>query len=115
MKINPVLLLIAFGIAALAAFGIYNGYSGETEYRWIITIGSGLTLFITLGGTLAFSSPHGGTANIKIVSVIFFVAFLLEHLIFVFSGVNFTPYVIITGILLLLYILIAYAITRALK
>ncbi|GHV33387.1 hypothetical protein AGMMS4952_25200 [Spirochaetia bacterium] len=45
----------------------------------------------------------------------FFIALLVEHIIFSFAGVALTPYVIITGILLLLFVLISYAITRALK
>ena len=114
MKINYVLLIIALLISGLAAFGFYAANSGDT-FRTLITIGSGLTLFITLSGALAFSSPNGGTANIKIVSFIFFFVFIVEHLIFGFAGIRLTPYIIINGILILLYILIAYAITRALK
>ena len=114
MKVNVVMLGIALAIAALAAFGFFSGNSGEA-YRWVITIGSGITFFITLGGLLALSSPHGGTANIKAISVVFFIVFLIEHLVFTFAPLRIEPYIIITGIVLLIYILIAYAINRALK
>lgn len=114
MKINVVMLLIAIAISALSAFGFYSGNSNET-YRLLITLGSGISLFVTLSGVLAFSSPHGGSANIKIVSAIFFIIILVEQLIFSFVNISLAPYIIVTGILLLLYFLICYAITRALK
>jgi hypothetical protein len=114
MKINPVLLIVAFFISALAAFGFYSANGGEV-YRWLITIGAGLSLFVTLGGFLAFSADGGGgTVNIKVTSVLFFVVLLVEHIIFSFTGLTLAPYVIITGIFLLLFVLISYAITRAL-
>jgi hypothetical protein len=46
---------------------------------------------------------------------LFFIALLIEHLVFSFTAVKPAPYVIITGILLLVYVLICYVITRALK
>jgi hypothetical protein len=114
MKINPFLLVIALGIAALGAFGFYAGNSGET-YRLLFTIGSGLSLFVTLAGLLALSSPNGGTVNIKITSALFFTALLVEHLVFSFTGAALAPYVVVTGVLLLVFALIVYALTRALK
>jgi hypothetical protein len=114
MKINWFLTFIALAIAALAAFGFYSANVDET-YRALITIGAGLSLFITLGGILALSSPNGGSLNIKVTSVLFFIALLIEHLVFGFTAIKLAPYVIITGILLLVYVLICYAITRALK
>ena len=114
MKINFITLIISFAIAGLIAFGIYAGNNDET-YRILITMGAGISLFITLSGMLAVSSPNGSALNIKVVSVLFFIAFLLEHIIFSLAGVAMTPYIIITGILLLFYVLICYSILRALK
>ncbi|GHT79980.1 hypothetical protein FACS1894130_10290 [Spirochaetia bacterium] len=114
MKVNVVLLLIAFAIAALAAFGFYAG-NGDETYRWVITIGFGVGLFVTLGGIFALSSANGGTVNIKVTSVLFFIALLIENLVFSFTAVRLAPYIIITGILLLVYVLVVYGIYRALK
>ncbi|MDR2177776.1 MAG: hypothetical protein LBP20_07025 [Treponema sp.] len=115
MKVNPVLLVISFAIAALAAFGFYMGNAGET-YRALIAAGAGFSFFATLGGLLAFRTDGGGASvNIKVVSALFFIAFLIEHLVFSFTAVRLTPYVIITGLLLLVYALICYALARALK
>ena len=114
MKINPFLALIAFAIAALAAFGFYSANAGEPYRLWIMA-GAGISIFITLGSVLALSSPNGGSLNIKVTALLFFIALLVEHLIFSFTAIGLTPYIIITGILLLLFLMILYGITRALK
>ena len=77
MKINWFLFFIALAIAGLAAFGFYSANNNEV-YRWLITIGAGLSLFITMGGVLALSSPNGGSLNIKVTSILFFIALLIE-------------------------------------
>ena len=112
MRINYVMLLIALGIAALSASGFYSSNSGE-ELRILITVGSGVTFFITLAGVLAITS-QSGTSNIRVISIIFFIVFLIEHIIFsIFMRME--PYIVITGVLLLLYVLLGYAMNRALK
>lgn len=114
MKINWVLAGISLAIAGLIAFGFYSGNSNES-YRLLITVGSGFSFLITLCGLLALSSPHGGTVNIKVISVLFFIGLLVDHIIFSFTGIKPAPYIIITGMLILVYVLICYAVTRALK
>jgi hypothetical protein len=114
MKINWFLFCIALAATGLAAYGFFAANSGES-YCLLITAGSGVSFLVSLGGLLALSPPNGGTANIKITSALFFIALLVEHLLFSFMGVKPAPYVIITGILLLVYTLVCYAITRALK
>jgi hypothetical protein len=101
--------------AALGAFGFFITNANDT-YRFLITAGSGISLFITLGGLLALSSTYRGLiVNVRIVSGIFFIALLIEHIIFSFTGINFPAYIIITGILILLYILICYVIIKSTK
>jgi hypothetical protein len=53
--------------------------------------------------------------NIKVASALFFVLLLVEHLIFSFTAVKLTPYVVITGMLLLVYVVVCYGLTKALK
>jgi hypothetical protein len=107
------MLIIALGIAGLAAFGFFTANKGE-DTQIIITIGSGLMLFLTLAGIIAIGFGSGGTANIRVISILFFIASIVSNLIFNFF-MAMVPYVIINGILLLLYILISYSIVRALK
>lgn len=109
MKINWFLVLISFFISALAGYGFYAGTA-----NLFLTIGSGLFLFVTLSGMLAISFGRG-SANVKVLSSLFLIVSLIEHLIFAFAGFKTAPYIIITGILLLLYIIIFYGVTKALR
>ena len=114
MKINFVMLLITLAIATLIAFGFYSGNKLE-PYIWLITIASGIMAFVTLSGILAVNfDVRGSTGNIRAVSVLFFIISMVSNLIFSFISMNLAPYVIINGILLLLYILIGYGIVKAL-
>jgi hypothetical protein len=115
MKIDVVMLLIALAIAALIAFGFYSGNSGE-PYVWLITLASGGLSFVTLSGIIAvgFNVP-GGAGNVKIISVLFFIIFLVSNIIFSFVSFSLAPYIIINGISFLLYVLIGYGIIKALQ
>jgi len=115
MKINFVMLLIAFAIAVLIGFGFYSGNKDET-YVWLISMASGIFGFITLSGILAVTfEGRGSTGNVRVISILFFIASLISNFIFTFFSLTFTTYIIVNGILFLIYILIGYGIVRALK
>jgi hypothetical protein len=116
MKINPVMTIIALAIAALAAYGFYTRNNGE-QSRWLITIGSGVLLFITLGGCLALSGETRGLAgNIRAASLVFLIIGIISQIIYsLIPGPGTASYIIVNGIILLLFVLIAYSLSRALK
>jgi hypothetical protein len=116
MKINPIMLIIAIAIAALSGYGFFAANGGE-NYQLVLTIGASLVLFVTLGGTIAIKSAtgRGSVANIRVLSAVFLVLFVVEQVLFSFVPFHLPPYIIITGILLLIYILIAYAVGKALE
>jgi hypothetical protein len=115
MKIDPVMLIVSLSISALIAFGFYTANQGEI-YLWLITIGSAFLCFITLSGILAVSfDVKGGSGNYKIVSALFFIITLISNIIFNFLNFTLAPYIIINGILFLLFITIEYAIIKALR
>jgi hypothetical protein len=112
MKINAVFLIIALAISSLVAYGFYAANGGEA-YRLVITLGGGLSLCIPLTGLLAVKAGgRGGAVQVKVVSAIFFIVLLIEQIIFSFAVVKLAPYIIITGVLLLVYVLICYAVAR---
>lgn len=106
MKINYFLLFIAFAISALIGYGFWAG----TENLYLV-IGSTFLSFVTLSGILAVSFGRG-SGNLKALSVCFFTFSLIEHLIFAFVGFSQAPYIIITGILVLVYLMIFYLIAK---
>ncbi|MDR3123795.1 MAG: hypothetical protein LBU16_08470 [Treponema sp.] len=117
MKINVITLAIAFAIAALIAYGFYSANGAETDIPLANALGGGIALFITLAGTVAVGSKdgNGGTTNIRLASGIFFVLVLIEQIVFCFVPFSLAPYIVATGILTLVYVLIAYGIGKTLQ
>lgn len=109
MKVNWIFVLISLGIAALAGYGFHAGTA-----NLFLTLVGGFVLFATLAGTLAVSFGRG-SASAKALSAVFFVLFLVEHLIFAFAGFRQAVYIIITGILFLVYALIFYGVAKAVR
>jgi hypothetical protein len=115
MKVNFIMLFIALAVGVLIAFGFYSG-NREERYLWLSTIASGALGFVTLSGVLAVGFNVGGsTGNVRAISILFFIIFLISHSIFSFLPWKLTPYIIINGILFIIYILIGYGVVKALK
>jgi hypothetical protein len=117
MRINFVTFLIALAIAALAAYGFYTANGAQNDVPLANALGGGIALFVTLAGTIAVGTKDetGGTLNIRLTSGIFFALVLVEQIIFCFVPFSMLPYIIVTGILLLVYVLIVYAIGKAME
>lgn len=115
MKINPILLLIASALTALITFGFYS-LNKQDPNQIMITIVVAVFSFITLATLFSLSFGNGASANIKIVSAIFFVIQIISNLIFSFA--NFTSptaYIIVSGLILIFYVTISYLIYNSLK
>ena len=117
MRVNFVMLLIALAIAALSAYGFYAWNSGET-FQLLITIGAGIQIFITFSGIIAVQSTggRGGVGNIRAISIIFLIIAILSNVIFSFISLTApTSYIIVNGIIFLIYVLVGYGVIKALK
>ena len=112
MKINFVQTIIAIAVSLLIAYGLYSFH--DSENKILLSAGSfvflAVTLIISIG--VNFELPRT-TTNVKVVSGIFFAIALISNLIFTFISFTVPSYVITNGILLLVFILIAYSINRA--
>ena len=115
MKFNLVTLLIAFGIAALGGYTLFVINTADADIPLANAIGGGIAFFVTLAGAISvsFNSGKGPTLNIRVLSSIFFAIVLVQQMVFCFVPFSMPPYIIITGILLLLYALIVYRSSRA--
>jgi hypothetical protein len=112
MKINFVQTIIAVAISILISYGLYCFHVREN--KMLLSTGSFIFLATTLWLTIAVSfEPPRTTTNIKIISGIFFAIALISNLIFTFINFSVPGYIIINGILLLVFILIAYSINEA--
>ena len=115
MKINFFYLLIVFGIAALMGYALFAANRAETDIPLANALGGGIAFFVTLSGAVAVSAgTKGATMNMRIVSKIFFTVLLLQQIIFTLVPFRIAPYIIITGVLTLVYLMVAYGIGRSL-
>ena len=112
MKINFVQTIIAIAVSLLIAYGLYSFH--DSENKILLSVGSFVFLATALVMAIvaSFELPRT-TTNIRVVSGIFFVIALISNLIFMFINFSVPSYVIINGILLLVFILIAYSINKA--
>lgn len=112
MKINFVQTIIAIALSLLIAYGLYSFH--DSENKILLSAGSfvflATTLILTIG--TSFQLPRT-TTNVRVVSGIFFAVALISNLIFTFVAFSVPSYVITNGILLLVFILIAYSIYKA--
>ena len=112
MKLNFVQTIIAVAVSALIAYGLYSFH--DSENKILLSVGTCLFLATTLVLTIGTSfETSRTTTNIRVVAGIFFVVALISNLIFTFITFSVPSYVITNGILLLVFILIAYSISKA--
>lgn len=113
MKCNVFLTIASVLIAALIAYGFYAANSGE-QLVILLSAGSGISSAITLTGILGISTKgRTGGANIKALSLIFFILFFVSHLVFGFTAVKVAPYVVINGIIFIIYSICVYGIIKS--
>jgi len=78
MKINTFTSILSIALAGIIAFFLSFYVSGEN--KWIVGIGSLLSLGISLAGTVSLSFDYDRTTTLtRITSGVFFVALLISH------------------------------------
>ncbi len=109
MKIDFIQTIIAIAVSLLIAYGLYSFH--ESENKILLSAGSFLFFSTTLVTTIgaSFALPRT-TTNIKVVSGVFFVIALISNLIFACINFSVPMYLIINGVVWLLFIMITYSI-----
>lgn len=113
-KVHVIPALIALVISALVAFGFYS-FCRCADMQWWVSIGGGVSLFLTLGTALAVSFATSRTSmNAKVVSGIGALLLLISNGVFCsLTSFALAWYIIINGLLLLLWVILLYAIAKA--
>lgn len=112
MKVNFIQTIIAIAVSLLIAYGFYSFH--DSENKILLSAGSFLFMSFTLALSIGVNFKQSRTTtNIRAVSGIFFAITLISNLIFSLINFSVPSYVIINGILLLSFILIAYSINKA--
>jgi hypothetical protein len=111
MKIDFVKTIIAIGVSVLIAYSFYSFHHSANSQLLVITsfIELSLSSFFVLG--LRFEQPRT-TANVRVVSSIFFFIFLIANITFSFFEFSKQTYIITNGLLALTSILIIYSLLK---
>lgn len=113
MKINVVNSLVASALAALIAYGCY-ALGDYQEVQLLVTIAAFVQFAIFGLGTLAVSLPDSRmTVMFRILSGVFLGVALISNLIFACFNFNVPLYIILNGVVMLIYVLSAVGIARA--
>lgn len=112
MRIHPVNLFVAIIVGALLTYGISS--LDSNTMKGVIGIGSFAFLAVTLSFAIGITFENARTGvNLKIISVLFFVGSLFCNLVFAFIPFSQASYIISSGILFLIYVLVANGIYGA--
>ena len=112
MKVNIVPLFVSLGLSLLLAYGFYE--LGHEPNRTIQTIGGGLFIFTTLAFLIGVQFEDlRTTTNVRTVSTIFFLVALISHVLFALINFPLSLYVITEGILIMIYVLVVYSMSKA--
>lgn len=111
MKIDFVKTIIAIAVSMLIAYGFYSFHHSENSQLLVATSFIELLLsgFFVLG--LRFEQDRT-TANVRLVTSIFFIVFLMTNIVFSFFEFSKQAYIIINGLLMLSCILIVYSLLK---
>ncbi|MBE6174244.1 MAG: hypothetical protein E7147_01690 [Rikenellaceae bacterium] len=112
MKVDVVKSLIVVLLVALIAYGLYAVSEYDTVRGWLTGV-SAAVLAVT--GVLTFGVSFEGERSsvmFKVLSGIMFFVFLFANLIFAFFEFGLPLYIILNGVLFLVYALTAVSIVR---
>jgi hypothetical protein len=113
MKINTFTAILSIALAGIISFYLSFYVSGEN--KWLLGIGSFLTLAISIAGTVSLSFGYDRTTMLtRTTSGVFFVLLLASQIVFVKIDSFLLPtYVLATGGMIILYVLIVYGISQS--
>lgn len=113
MRIDFVKSIIAIGISTLLAYACYEICDYE-RLQWVIAIGALLTLSIPALFALGVSSnQERSSVVLKVLSWTILLVEFVSNGIFVFFDFRIPSYVIINGLIILVFMLIYYSIYQA--
>jgi hypothetical protein len=113
MRVNTFTAILSMSLAAIIAFFLSFYVSGIN--KWILGIGSFLTLGSALVGTVSLSFDYDRTTMLtRTISGVFFGLLLISQIFFVGVDRFLLPtYVLVTGGMAILFALVVYSISRS--
>lgn len=113
MKINLVPTVISAALAALISYALYE-ISSPDENALLLTFIGGFYLLLTLWGSMGYTIEGcSRVVNMKVLSGVFFVIGLVVEIIFAIIGFTLPVFIILHGVMLLIWILITHSLYKA--
>lgn len=112
MKIDIVKSLIVVLLTALITYGLYSVSDYDTVRWWLTGVSAAV---LAISGVLTFGVSFEGersSAMFKVLSGIMFFVFLFANLTFAFFEFSLPLYIILNGVMLLVYALAGVSIVR---
>ena len=108
MKVDAFLTVISVLLALLLAYWTFNIAQGQ-ENATVCGVCSVVCFMGTLVPLLAIKHESGRiSTNIRVLSLVFFLLFVISHFCFAGFGVKMPYYIIVNGIILMIYLAIFY-------
>lgn len=115
MKINIFLSLIAVLLSLLVGYLAYDIAEGDNN-SVLCGIFSSVCFIATMTPMIGFCYDNARLGvNMRVLSLLFFVSFVVSHLSFASFGVKMPYYIIVNGLLLLIFMAILYKLSRVQK
>lgn len=114
MKISVIGAVVALLLSGLLAYGCY-AMCDTADLQNLITIGAAVQFLCYTLGMFAFRAGDGDgrtTTVVRTFSAVMFVVSIISNFIFACVDFNIPLYIIINGILLILYLYIATGMAR---
>ena len=113
MKINVFPTIIAIALSALLSYGLF-AFCHTSSKENILAIGGFVCFAISLIIALAVRFNEKRTSvNTAVLGWVFFIILMVSHIIYAFVQFSTPAYVIVNGIILLVFIGITYAVAKA--
>lgn len=113
MKVSFIPTFISAAIGALLGYALYAMCKTE-GLETLLAIGGGMCFFLTLATCFGVRFEQGRTsANTAVIGFVFFLLMLISHAVFAFVHFATPGYIIINGILLLIFLGVVYAVAKA--
>lgn len=108
MKINLFLTISAIALGVLLGYLMYL-FAGENPDNIVCGVGSSLCLSLTLVPFMGASYQSSRIAtNLRILSVVFFMVFLIINAVFINLTDKVPYYLIVNGIFIIIYLSVVY-------
>ena len=112
MKINWVFAFIAFAISVLLGYGVYT-VAGDDPNKDFAFIYSVISFLIALVPGIAITSEESRKdVSIRVLSFAFLLGMLLSHFLFASWGIRMNSYIIVNGLIDVIFLGCFYGINR---